>query len=408
MGGVVIIGGGQGGYQCAASLRADGYEGAVTLVGDEPYLPYQRPPLSKEYLSGAKDDESLWFRPAAFYEQQDIGIITGVRAVRIERGEKVVALSDGRTLSYDYLVLATGARVRTLPVEGADLDGVISLRGLNDARDMKARFERASSCAVIGGGYIGLEVAAAACKAGLPVTVIEAEDRVLSRVAPPEISNYFERLHMNRGVVMNLGTTVTRITGEGGKAKRMHLADGRTREADLIVIGIGVTPNTELAEEAGLAVDDGIVVDAMLQTGDRAIFAIGDCAKFPCRAAGCDARLESVQNAADQGRAVARTICGKGAPYADVPWFWTIQFDVRLQTAGIPAGFDRTVERGDPDADAFSIFYYRNDALIAVDSVNQPADHMAARMMLTKGLTPPPALAGDADSDLRGWLKDAG
>lgn len=407
-GGAVIIGAGQGGFQAAASLRMEGYEGPVTLIGEEPYGPYQRPPLSKEYLAGTKDETGLWFRPDAFFEAQGISLRTGVRADALHLPERMVELSGGEKLAYDHLVLATGARTKTLPVEGCGLDGVLELRGLDDARALKAALGSAKRAAVIGGGYIGLEVAAAARKAGLPVTVVEAQHRILSRVAPQEISDFFQRLHAEKGVEIELSAAVTHIVGEGGRARGVELADGRVIEADLVVIGIGVVPNIELAEKAGLAVDDGIVVDENLKTAAPDVYAIGDCAKFPCRAAGGEARLESVQNAADQGRAVAKQITGKGAPYGDTPWFWTIQFDVRLQTAGLPFDYDRVVSRGDPEGAAFSLFYYRGDRLVCVDSVDQPAEHMAARMMLTKGLNPPAELAGDAEADLRGWIKAQG
>lgn len=407
-GGAVIIGAGQGGFQAAASLRMEGYDGPVKLIGDEPYPPYQRPPLSKEFLAGTRDEAGLWFRPDAFFETQDIALRTGVRAETLHLPERMVELSGGEKLPYDHLILATGARTKTLPVEGCGLKGVLELRGLGDARALKAALGRAKRAAVIGGGYIGLEVAAAARKAGLPVTVIEAQHRVLARVAPPEISGFFQRLHAEKGVQIELSAAVTHIVGEGGSARGIELADGRVIEADLVVIGIGVTPNVELAERAGLAVDDGIVVDERLRTAAPDVYAIGDCAKFPCRAAGGEARLESVQNAADQGRAVARQITGKGAPYAETPWFWTIQFDVRLQTAGLPVDYDQVVARGDPEGAAFSLFYYRGGKLVCVDSVDQPAEHMAARMMLTKSLNPPVELAGDAEADLRGWIKAQG
>jgi len=402
---ILIVGGGQAGFQCAASLRAEGYDQSIVIATDEAAAPYQKPPLSKEFLSGAKGEEALWFRPPAFFEQQGIEIRTGHRADRIDRDKRTVWFNAGGPdetgLPYASLILATGARARPLPMPVEEGASVLELRTLEDARALKGALEAGGRCAVIGGGYIGLEVAAAARKAGLEVSVIEAQDRVLSRVAPPVISEYFEALHRHNGVELILGASVERIGTEA-----VHLADGRTIPCDFVVSGIGVLPNQELAERAGLACANGVVVDEALRTSDPDIFAIGDCAQFPCVAAGCEARLESVQNAADQGRAVAKTILGKGAPYADTPWFWTIQYDTRLQTAGIPAGFDAMVRRGEDDA--FSIFYYRDGALIAVDSVNQPADHMAARMMLTKGLSPAPADIEDASWDLRAWLKAAG
>ncbi|MBB4686683.1 NAD(P)/FAD-dependent oxidoreductase [Amycolatopsis jiangsuensis] len=397
---VLVVGAGQSGFQTAASLRDKGFTGQVVLIGDEPGVPYQRPPLSKAYLEGTAGDEQLRLRPEDFFAEKDIRLVPG-RVAAVDRAAARVRLEDGTELAYDHLVLATGARNRTLPVPGADLEGVLMLRTRDDADRLRESLEAAKDVVVIGGGFIGLEFAA---HAGRPVTVVEAQDRLLARVASPEISEFFAGHHREAGHTVLLGTGVTALHGEG-RVESVELSDGRRLPADLVVVAVGVLPETTLAEQAGLDVANGVVVDEHLRTGDPRIFAIGDCASFPCVQAGSVTRLESVQNAVDQARSVAAAITGAPAPYDSLPWFWTDQTGAKLQIAGILAAADRTVVTGDREAGKFSVLSFRDDVLIAVESVNRPPDHIAARRLFTA--EPHPAYADlAADSfDLKAHLK---
>ncbi len=379
---VVIVGGGQAGLEAAAALRAQGYEGTVTLVCEEPHAPYQRPPLSKQFLLGKQDAGSLPLRAVMFYEKHRINLILGDRATEINRGGKRIHLAGGGSLAYDHLILAVGARNRTLPVDGREQ--VVYLRTLDEAETLKQRLTEASSVAVIGGGFIGLEVAATARKLGKMVTVIEAGPRLMARAVSPLLSEFFLNLHLAHGVAVRLNASVDAAAG-----------------ADLVVAGIGVIPNMELAREAGLAVANGIVVDEYLRTSDPDVFAIGDCAAHPNRFAGGRTRLESVQNAVDQAKCVARTIAGEPTSYGDVPWFWTDQFDVRFQMAGLGAGHDLHVARGSIEDHKFSVFYFKEGRLLAVDSVNRFGDHVAARKLLTAGTPLTPEQAVDESVDLK-------
>ncbi|MFD9893926.1 NAD(P)/FAD-dependent oxidoreductase [Amycolatopsis sp. NPDC059027] len=376
---VVVAGAGQSGFQAAASLRDKGFPGRVVLVGDESGVPYQRPPLSKAYLTGVAGPEQLRLRPEDFFAEKDIELVCG-RVTEVDRAGSRVVLDDGSSLGYDHLVLATGARNRRLPVPGADLAGVLTLRTRDDADRLRDELERAENVVVIGGGFIGLEFAA---HAGRPVTIVEAQDRLLARVASPEISAYFAELHEKSGHTVLLGVGVAALHGTD-RVESVELTDGRRLPADLAVVAVGVLPETSLAEAAGLEVANGIVVDARLRTGDEKIFAIGDCANFPCVQAGTAAtRLESVQNAVDQGRCVATVIAGEELPYDSLPWFWTDQSGAKLQIAGILADADKTVLTGDRAAGKFSILSFRDGVLIAVESVNQPPVHIAARRLFT-------------------------
>ncbi len=381
MAGVVIVGSGQAGFQAAASLRTEGYAESITLVGDEPHLPYQRPPLSKEYLLGKWAIEKVDLRPAAFYEQQRVDLIIGERVVEIDRAGHSLMLASGKRLPYETLILATGARIRTLPVEGA-----IYLRGRDDAIALRERLASASSVAIIGGGFIGLEVAAAASALGKSVTVNEMQPRLMARAVAPLISDFYRDLHQRHGVEILLGTALV-------------------PRADLIVAGIGVVPNDELAREAGLACHDGICVDDHLRTSDPLIYAIGDCAQHDNHFAGDRIRLESVQNAVDQAKCAAANIAGKDQVYHAVPWFWTHQYDVMLQMAGLSARADRVVSRGDPASAKFSAFYFKDGALLAVDSINRPADHMLARKLLASNARVSPEQAADESFDLKSALR---
>ena len=395
---VVIIGAGQAGFQTAASLRTEGYQERITLIGEEPHLPYQRPPLSKGFLLGKQEARHATLRPVTFYESQRIDLVTGQRAAAIDCGSRRVMLASGQHIEYDALVLATGARNRPLPVEGAALDGVCYLRTLDEAAELRQRLAAAREVVVVGGGFIGLEVASAARTLGKPVTVIETQERLMARVVAPVVSEYFRRQHAAHGVEILLNATVAGLRGAEGKVREVVLGDGTHRAADLVVVGIGIVPNVELARESGLAVGNGVAVDERLRTADQRIFAIGDCAEYPNSFARARVRLESVQNAVDQGACAARAIAGRGAAYDAAPWFWTDQYDIHLQMAGLAQGFDQVVTRGLPESGKFSVFYFRQGGLCAVDSINRPADHLAARKLIAARASITPDQAADEGS----------
>jgi 3-phenylpropionate/trans-cinnamate dioxygenase ferredoxin reductase subunit len=387
---VVIVGASHAGGTLAAELRAAGFQGAVTLIGAEPHLPYHRPPLSKGFLTGERTADSLVLRADSFYADNGIATVLRDPVTALDPAARTVTLRSGAVRPYDHLVLATGARVRKLPVPGADLAGVHYLRTLGHAKRIKADAERAQRVAVIGALFIGLEMAASFFKLGRKVTVIEALPRPMARVLSPDLSDFFSALHRDHGVDLRFGTGTARIEGTD-QATGVTLADGQVIGADLVLIGIGIVPEDDLARAAGLACDNGVVVDATLRTSDPAVFAIGDVARFPHPFASGPIRLESVQNAHDQARSVARTIAGDAAPYAAVPWFWSDQYDVKLQMVGLSAGADHRETRGDVAAPSFSVFHFRDNRLIAVDSVNRPADHMRGRKVLGAGDAVAPA-----------------
>jgi 3-phenylpropionate/trans-cinnamate dioxygenase ferredoxin reductase component len=398
---VAIVGAGQGGFQVASSLRQEGFAGPVLLFGDEPALPYQRPPLSKSYLAGECGLDEVWLRPEAFYEKQEIVLAAGEKVAAIDRRGRRLRLASGREVAFDHLVLATGARNRSLPVPGAELDGVFGLRSLADAETLRQRLGEASSAVVIGAGFIGLEFASVAIAAGLAVHIVELTMRPMGRVVSTAVSEFFTTAHRRWGAEISLGTGVARIHGDKGRADGVETSDGRRLAADLVLVCVGVMPNVELAAEAGIAVDNGIVVDEQLATAEPAISAIGDCANFPTPFAVERVRLESVQNAVEQARAVAAGIAGKRAPYDKVPWFWSDQRDLKLQIAGLVIGHDRAVLRGETESSSFSVFCYRGDRLIGVESVNRPADHIAARRILAGEPRLSPEQAADPGYDLR-------
>jgi 3-phenylpropionate/trans-cinnamate dioxygenase ferredoxin reductase subunit len=388
--GVVIVGGGQGGYQAAASLRSEGYEGPITIVSEEPHLPYQRPPLSKAFVLGKLDLDRLYLRPEAYYADHLIELRRGKRVTSIHRESFNLELDSGIRIPYRWLILATGARNRKLPVEGTWWEGVCYLRTVSEAADIKQRLELASNVVVIGGGFIGLEIAAAARVLGKNVVVLEALPRLMARAVAPVVSQFFLESHLREGVDVRLSACVSAIRGTGGKVSGVVLEDQSVLPADLVVIGIGVLPNVELAEAAGLAISNGIAVDEFLRSNDENIFALGDCAEYLHAYSATRVRLESVQNAVDQAVTIARTITGKPTPYTAVPWFWSDQFDIRLQMVGLSAGFDQTVIRGMMESRKFSVFYFRDRKLLGIDSINRPADHMAGRKLIAahKLLTP--------------------
>jgi len=400
----IIIGAGQAGAEVAGELRKRGFEGRISLIGEEPLPPYRRPPLSKAYFSGEVEADTLFVLKPPQIEKNAIEFIGGVSVQAIDRTARSVTLSDDRSLQYDKLALTTGGRARPLPCPGSDLDGVFLLRNVADVDAIRARCTEGTRLAIVGGGFIGLEVAASARKAGLSVTVIETLDRVLARVTAPVVSAFFERIHREAGVDMRTGVRVEGFQGEG-KVDGVLLEGGEVIPADVVVVGIGLIPNVELAEAAGLDVDNGIVVDACAQTKDPDIVAAGDCANHPNRFAGGRIRLESVQNAMEQARTAAGTMLGAESPYDAVPWFWSDQYDCKLQMAGLSGGYDDIVLRGDPAAEKrFSAFYLREGQLIAADSVGRPQDFMFAKKLVTLGVQPERAQLADPDVPLKDLL----
>ena len=403
MSGVVIIGGGQAGFSAAAKLRSLGYEGAISLICGEAVPPYQRPPLSKAYLLGEMEKERLFFRPENFYAEQGIELILGNRATSIDREAKSVTLSDERSLSYDTLILSTGAIPRRLPAAiGGDLYGVYTMRNLNDADGMAHEFRDGAKALIIGGGYIGLEAAAVAAKRGAAVTLVEAAERILQRVASEETSDYFRKLHSDRGVRIIEGDGLKTLIGDGGRVTAAELADGTRIEVDFVVTGIGIAPDIALAEAAGLEIENGIRTDAHCRTSDRDIYAAGDCASFP--QAGGRIRLESVGNAIDMGEAVAADIMGSETPYVAKPWFWSDQYDCKLQIAGLSTGYDKIITR-QGDGDEVSFWYFHGDNLIAVDAMNDPRGYMVGKRLIESGKSPDPAAIADPSTNLKLLLK---
>ncbi|MGF1544936.1 MAG: NAD(P)/FAD-dependent oxidoreductase [Parvularculaceae bacterium] len=399
----VIVGGGHAAGQCAASLRQKGWTGDIVIVGEEPYAPYQRPPLSKAYLAGDLDAERLYVKPTAFYEKENVELRLGVRAEAIDRAARDVALSDGERLGYDVLVLATGAAVRRLPVPGADLSGVGYVRTIADVDRLRGAFEKARNLVVVGAGYIGLEVAAVARKRGLEVDVVERADRVMARVAGPTVSAFFEKLHRDNGVRLRLGAGFERFEGDGaGRVREARIAGVGAIPCDVAVVGVGIVPNDRIAADAGLAVDDGVLVDDCARTEDPRIYAIGDATRHPSRYFGGRLRLESVHNAIEQAKTAAAAICGAPKPYDQAPWFWSDQYDVKLQTVGVCAGREeREIVRGAPEDKSFSVFYLKDERLLAVDSVNAPADHMLSRRLIAAGAPINAAALADPSVDLK-------
>ncbi|MER5349537.1 FAD-dependent oxidoreductase [Kitasatospora sp. NPDC002551] len=400
---VVVVGAGQGGYQTAASLRERGYRGRLVLIDDEDELPYERPPLSKAYLHGEADETQLWLRPVSYYARRSIELVAG-SVTALDPDARTVRLADGSVYGYDHLVLATGATPRTLAVPGAGLDGVHTLRTARDAAALRSSLGAARHAVVVGAGFIGLEFAAAARRAGCEVTVVEALDRPLARAVSARTAEHFTRLHRREGTRLLFGRRVAALHGdEYGRVAVVELADGDSLEADLVLAGIGVVPRTGLAAEAGLRVSGGIVVDSRLLTGDPHISAIGDCAAFPQVRSGNLLRLESVQNAVGHAEAVAARLTGTAGGYRELPWFWSDQFATTVQIAGLNEGHDTEVVLGD-DPDAFSVLLFRAGELQAVESVNRPADHLAARRLLDRGVVLDPVDATAPGFTLRGHL----
>jgi 3-phenylpropionate/trans-cinnamate dioxygenase ferredoxin reductase subunit len=406
---VVIVGTGQAAVQTALTLRDEGFEGEITLIGDEPDLPYQRPPLSKAYLLGKLDDDGLALKKPEVYKEYGLRFLTGVAVTKLDRERRCVILNGGGAVPYESLVIATGARPRRLGIEGEDLDGVLPLRTVWDARMIAARLPSLRKVVVVGAGFIGLEFAAVARAKGLDVTIVELGQRVLGRAVSEEISEFFLNRHMVWGTHLLFGVKVDRIEGGSrGQVQAVVLSSGVRLEADLVVVGVGVQPNLELARDAGLQVADGIVVDRELKTSDPAIWAAGDCAVHPNPYSSTGfARLESVQNATDQGRVVAYGIVGRPQAYEVAPWFWSDQGDLKLQIAGLSTGYDRTVVRGEPASGAFSVFCFKGDRLLAVESVNRGPDHILARRLLHQAVHVTPEAVADEGRTLKSMFVGA-
>jgi 3-phenylpropionate/trans-cinnamate dioxygenase ferredoxin reductase subunit len=397
---VVVVGGGQAAASLVAKLRSKGFEGTITLIGEEPVPPYQRPPLSKAYLLGEMEEERLYLRPATYYAENAIDLHVGEKVIAVDRDNKEV-MAGGRAVKYDELVLCTGSVPRRLPAGiGGALDGVYVVRTLADVDAMCPSCVSGKRVLVVGGGYIGLEAAAVCAKLGLTVTLVEAAERILQRVAAPETSAWFRDLHRARGVDLREGTGLVRLLGEG-HVTGAELADGTTLDVDMVIVGVGIAPATELAEGCGLEVLNGIAVDSHGRTSDPSIWAAGDCASFPHGAGRI--RLESVGNAIDMGELVAENIMGAGRSYVPKPWFWPDQYDVKLQIAGLNTGYDRIVVRR--DGEALSHWYYEGDTLLAVDAMNDSRAYMVGKRLIEGGRTPDPEAVADPETQLKALLK---
>lgn len=401
---ILIVGAGQAAIQAIDTLRRKGFAGQLTLVGEEPCLPYQRPPLSKKFLSGAMDREKLLFRPQNFYAERSVQTYLGRRAVEIDRQQQRVRLDDGTAIGYDALLLATGSTPRHLPNPGAKLAGVHLLRNIADVERIRADLASARSLAIIGAGYIGLEVASTAREMGLPVTLLEQTPRVLSRVTAPQISAFYESEHTKHGVRVICGAEVRALEASHGRVGTVVCADGSSYDADTVLVGIGVGPRDELAQAAGLECMNGIVVDQHCRTSDPNIYAAGDCTSHPSIHYGRRVRLECVDNAFEQGSAAALNLLGTPTPHDKVPWFWSDQYDLKMIIVGLSQGYDEAITRGSPASRRFSVCYLREGELIAVDTVNSPKDQMAARKLVAARARPDRAKLTEPDIPLKDCL----
>jgi 3-phenylpropionate/trans-cinnamate dioxygenase ferredoxin reductase component len=401
---VLIVGGGHGGAQTAVMLRTQQFAGSVAIIGDEPELPYERPPLSKEYFAGDKEFERIQLRPARYWNEREVTMLLGRRVVSVDPAAHTVTTHDGATIGYRTLVWAAGGSPRKLTIPGADLRGVLGVRTKADADAMKAFAATARQIVVIGGGYIGLEAAAVLTKAGKKVVLLEALDRVLARVAGPELSAFYQDEHRARGVDVRLNATVAAIEGTG-QVTAVRLAGGEVIPADLVIVGIGIVPTVDALGAAGAEIANGVVVDQHCRASLPDIFAIGDCAAHKNHfAGGATIRLESVQNANDQATVVAKAICGDASPYHAVPWFWSNQYDLKLQTAGLSSGYDHVVLRGSPDTRSFSLVYLQGGRVIALDCVNATKDYIQGRNLVTAGVIASPELLADTTRPLKDLL----
>ncbi len=400
MAGMVIIGAGHAAGQAAASLRQEKYTGPITIIGDEAHLPYQRPPLSKAYLSGSQEVERVYLRAEKFYQEKEIDLKLSTRATAIDPDAKAVELEDGSKIDYDKLLISTGSRPRLLSIPGSDLGGIHYLRTIDDVDGIRADMHEGANLVIVGGGYIGLEVAAVGVEQGLNVHVLEMEDRILQRVTTPTMSKYYDELHRGRGVQIH---TNTGVTGFSGDAKVQKVMCGDTEfAADMVIVGIGIVPNIELAEAAGIICDNGIVVDDHCQTSNPDIYAAGDCTNHPNALLDRRLRLESVPNAMDQARTSASNMLGGDKSYAAIPWFWSDQYELKLQMVGFSADGNREVMRGDMATNQFAVFYLKDNTVVAADTVNSPKEFMLCKQLVGKEADS--AVLADNTSDLKSLL----
>jgi 3-phenylpropionate/trans-cinnamate dioxygenase ferredoxin reductase subunit len=400
MSGVVIIGAGHAAGQAAASLRQAKFEGDITIVGDEAHIPYQRPPLSKAYLKGEQGADKVYLRAAAFYQDRNIDLKLSTTATAIDTAAKSVTLDSGETLGYDHLLISTGSRPRKLTIEGSELPGIHYLRTMDDVDGLRDGMREGANLVIVGGGYIGLEVAAVGRELGLNVRVLEMEERILQRVTTPQMSAYYHQLHEGRGVNIHTNTGVTGFAGDG-KVQEVICGDQRF-PADIVIVGIGIIANTELAEAAGIHCDNGIVVDDHCRTSDPSVYAAGDCTNHPNPLLNRRLRLESVPNAMDQARVSTANMLGEDKTYAAIPWFWSDQYELKLQMVGFSADGDTQVLRGDMDSNQFAVFYLKDGKVVAADAVNSPKEFMLCKQLVGKAADP--AMLADPEADLKTLL----
>ena len=382
MAGMVIIGCGQAGGQAAASLRQEKYEGPITMIGQEPYIPYQRPPLSKQYLSGEQEKEKLSLRQESFYSEKEINLKLETSVLSLDPHKKELQLEKGETVTYDKLLIATGGRPRKLEVDGHTLKGIHYLRNIDDVDAIKTQMSTSQNLVIVGGGYIGLEVASVAIKRGLTVSVLEMESRILERVTTEEMSAFYHQLHTDEGV--NILTSTQAKAFKGSETVESVVCGDHEIPADLVIVGIGILPNTEMAEAAGLKTNNGLVVDEHCRTSNEHIFAAGDCTNHPNPILNRRLRLESVPNAMEQGRVAASNMLGGSKSYASMPWFWSDQYEHKLQMVGFSKDSDQSIVRGDMESKSFTVFYLKDDSIIAADSVNNPKEFMASKQLVGK------------------------
>ena len=382
---IVVIGGGQAAASAIMALRQWAFDGDITLIGAEPFPPYQRPPLSKAYMKGELAEERLFIKHAPWYEDQRVELALATAATAIDRETKRVEIEHGGHFDYDDLIIATGSRARKLPIPGIELDNVFDLRTLSDVERIKPTLLDGNRMIIVGAGYIGLEAASAARQMGMNVTVLEYASRVLARVTSPPVSEFFESEHRSQGVDIRTDVRLERLVAENGRLLGAELADGTLIPANVVLIGVGILPNDELADDAGIDCDDGILVDRDARTNDPRIYAAGDCTRRPLVHYDRSERLESVHNAIEQGKLAAACILGRARPIEDCPWFWSDQYDLKLQIAGLSAGYDELVLRGEPDARRFAVFYLKNGKLLATDAINSPAEFIMAKKLILSG-----------------------
>lgn len=400
MAAMVIVGAGHAAGQAAASLRQEGYDGEIVIIGDEPHIPYQRPPLSKAYLSGEVDLSRVYLRPAKFYEDKDVSLKLGVRVERIDTAAKTVTTDQGETIAYDKLLITTGGRPRKLSITGSDLAGIHYLRTIADVDGIRAEMAAGKKLVIVGGGYIGLEVASVAVQSGLEVHVLEMESRILQRVTTPEMSAYYHNLHESRGVHIHTSTAVTGFSGNGHV--NAVLCGDQKFPADIVIVGIGIIPNVEVAEAAGITCSNGIVVDDHCRTSAPDVFAAGDCTNHPNPLLNRQLRLESVPNAMEQARVAVANMCGGDKNYASIPWFWSDQYELKLQMVGFSADGDTQVVRGSMANNQFAVFYLKDGAVVAVDAVNSPKEFMICKQLIGKAVNT--GKLADPDTDLKDLL----